>query len=118
MGHRIERLSSLIRQIVSEAIMTKISDPRVSRFTSITRVDVAPDLSFADVYVSVMGEESQGRTTLRGLSSARGMIQSILAKQLSTRQCPALRFHLDQSIKRGIETIRQLDNLSADRPED
>jgi len=112
MVHRLERMASLIRQVVSEAIMSRISDPRVSRFTSVTRVQVSPDLSFADVYVSVMGNEAEQRTTLRGLMSARGMVQSMLARDLSTRQCPTLRFHPDDSIKRGIEMIRQIEDLS------
>lgn len=111
MLHRLERLASFVRQVVGEAIMTKISDPRVSRFTSVTRVEVSADLSFADVHVSVMGSEAEGRTTLRGLHSARGLIQSMLAKQLSTRSCPSLRFHLDDSIKKGINMVRQIEEL-------
>src|SRR5213082_3427499 len=91
MVHRLERMASLIRQVVSEAIMSRIQDPRVSRFTSVTRVAVSPDLSFADVHVSVMGSEADQRTTLRGLQSARGMVQSMLARDLSTRHCPTLR---------------------------
>src|SRR5258706_9804132 len=100
-SRRLEKMASVIRQIVSEAIMSRISDPRVSRFTSVTRVVVSADLSFADVHVSVMGSESDQRTTLRGLQSARGMVQTMVARDLSTRNCPTLRFHLDDSIKRG-----------------
>jgi ribosome-binding factor A len=111
MVHRLERLASLIRQVVMEAIMRRISDPRVSPFTSVTRVEVAPDLSFADVHVSVMGSDSDQRTTLRGLQSARGMVQSMLARDLSTRHCPTLRFHLDDSIKRGIATIKKIEEI-------
>lgn len=113
MSHRIERVARLVRDVVSEALLQRVSDPRVSRFTSITRVGVAADLSFADVHFSVMGSEADQRTTLRGLISARGMIQSILAKSMSTRTCPTLRFHLDDSIKKGIATIRQLEELGS-----
>lgn len=82
MGHRLERLGSVIRGVVSDAILSRVSDPRVSRLTSITRVNVSADLKFADVYFSVMGSEVEGRTTLRGLQSARGMIQSLLARAI------------------------------------
>jgi len=117
MAYRLEKLASLIRQIVSEALQRRVSDPRVSPFTSITRVEVAADLAFADVHVSVMGTPSEQRTTMRGLQSARGMIQSMVAKGLATRTCPILRFHLDESLKKGIETVRELDRLDADRRE-
>jgi ribosome-binding factor A len=112
MLHRLERMASVVRQVVGEAIMARISDPRVSRFTSVTRVEISADLAFADVHVSVMGSEADERTTLRGLGSARGMIQSLLAKQLSTRSCPTLRFHLDDSIKKGIDMVREIDRLA------
>lgn len=113
-------MASVVREIVAEAIARKVSDPRVSPFTSITRVAVAADLAFADVHVSVMGDDAVQRTTLRGLQSARGMIQSVLARELSTRTCPAIRFHLDQSIKKSIETIRQIEALNPheSRPDD
>jgi ribosome-binding factor A len=91
--------------VVSDCIANRISDPRVSRFTSVTRVEVAPDLRMANVYVSVMGEESEGRTTMKGLESATGLIQSRVARSLDLRQAPIVRLHLDLSLKRAAEVI-------------
>jgi ribosome-binding factor A len=118
MSYRPERVAHVIRDVVSDAISNRISDPRVHRLTSVTRVEVSGDLRYADVHVSVMGSESDSGTTMKGLQSARGMIQSRLAKRLTVRQCPVIRFHLDRGIKIGIETIRKLDELSAEsRPD-
>ncbi|HPF39574.1 MAG TPA: 30S ribosome-binding factor RbfA [Phycisphaerae bacterium] len=118
MSHRKERISNFIREIVSDAIANRINDPRVHRFTSVTRVELSPDLRLANVYVSVMGSESDGRTSIRGLESARGMIQTRVAKQINMRQCPLLRFHLDVSFKKAIDTIRTLDGVRSDSPTD
>jgi len=115
MSHRKERLAHFIRDVVSDAISNRIADPRVHPFTSVTRVEVSPDLRNADVFLSVMGSESESRTTLRGMNSARGMIQTRLAKQVKMRQCPLLRFELDDSIKTAINTIQQIDQLQHDR---
>ena len=115
MSHRRDRLAHVVRDVVSDAIANRISDPRVSRFTSVTLVEVAPDMSVANVHVSVMGDETQARTTMKGLDSARGLIQSRLAKQVRMRTCPAIRFHLDMGIKRAIETYRSLSDIEADR---
>lgn len=106
-------MASVVREIVGETIRARVSDPRVSTFASITRVNVSADLAFADVYFSVLGDDAAQRTTLRGLQSARGLIQSALARGLSTRSCPTLRFHADDSIKRGIDTIRRIEELAA-----
>ncbi|MFH1420258.1 MAG: 30S ribosome-binding factor RbfA [Planctomycetota bacterium] len=117
MSHRLARLAHIVRHVVSDAIANRVSDPRISPFTSITRIELSTDLKFADVFVSVMASEADCQTTMKGLQSARGMIQTRLAKRLETRQCPHLRFHLDMGIKIGIETVRAMDRGSPASPE-
>jgi len=117
MSYRPDRLSRFVRDIVSDAIANRIADPRVDPFTSVTRVELSADLTIADVHVSVMGSEAEARTTMQGLTSARGMIQTRLAKQLAIRRCPMIRFHLDHGIKHGIETIQTIEALQDTAPE-
>lgn len=109
MKHRPERIGSVIQRVVGEAITAKLSDPRISRLTSVTRVQVSRDLQFADVYVSVLGEAGEARTSLRGLQAAQGRIQSMVAEALPIRQVPIVRFKIDESIKRGFETLRLIE---------
>lgn len=99
----------MVRQVVAEAIGRRLSDPRIEPFTSVTRVSVSPDLSYADVYVSVMGSPGAARATLAGLTSAHGVIGQMLGRRWTARKCPSLRFHLDDSIKKGMETIRLIE---------
>lgn len=117
MSHRIARVSHLVRDVVSDAIAHRVWDPRVSHFTSVTRVEVSSNLRAAAVYVSVMGTDAEAKKTMQGLESARGMIQTRLARRLNTRQCPILRFHLDKGLKVAIETIRRIDQKEADGPQ-
>jgi ribosome-binding factor A len=98
-----------MQQVIGEAITRRLSDPRISRMTSVTRVEVSKDIQYADVYVSVMGSEAQARTTLRGLEAAYGKLQSLVADALPIRQVPILRLHLDESIKKGFETIQLIE---------
>lgn len=111
MSYRPERVAHVVRDVVSEAIAGRISDPRVHRFTSVTRVEMSADLRYANVYVSVMGTDIEGRTTMKGLESAVGMIQTMLARRLDMRTCPTLKFHLDRGLKIAIETIRRIDEV-------
>jgi ribosome-binding factor A len=113
-------LAHLVRDVVSDAISNRISDPRVSRFTSVTSVRISPDMRVADVHVSVMGDEQNGLTTMKGLDSARGLIQSRLARQIRMRTCPSVRFHLDLGIKKAIETYQSLSDIAHEksRPDD
>ena len=108
MRFRPERIASVVQQIVGEAI-SRLADPRISRLASVTRVQVSKDISYADVYISVMGSEAQARTTLRGLEAAHGKVQGLVADALPIRQVPIIRFRLDESIKKGFETIQLIE---------
>jgi ribosome-binding factor A len=114
MRYRPERIATVVRRIIGEAIVSRLADPRISHLASVTRVRVSEDLSHADVYVSVIGEASEAVTTLRGLESAQGRLQSMVAAAMAIRQVPMLRFHLDESIKRGDDTLRLIEKSTAE----
>jgi ribosome-binding factor A len=84
---------------------------------SIVRVELSRDLSFADVSISVMGTEAQQRAYMKGMERAHGLLQKMVARNLRTRTCPTLRFHLDQSIKKGFEVMSLIDKSEAERAE-
>jgi len=112
MSRRTQRLSSLIRRILADAIQTRLSDPRIAPFTSITRVEVAADLTIATVYVSVMAQrETAGRLTVEALESAAGRLRSRLADELTVRRVPELRFRYDESLQGAFETVRVIESL-------
>lgn len=113
----LKRLASQIRLVISDAMQNKLADPRLERIASVTRVQVTPDLSFADVYISVMGTDGQQAGYIKALGHAHGFLQSLLAKHLHTRTCPSIRFHLDQSLKKGAETLQMIDQAMADLAE-
>jgi ribosome-binding factor A len=73
-------------------------------------VEISGDLQVAKVYVSVMGSEAQGRTTLRGLTHAAGHIQRLLSQHWHARHCPEIRFLLDESIKGSMRTIQIIED--------
>lgn len=111
MAFRMERMASVIRQVVSDCIANRLSDPRLARFITVTRVELTPDLSHANVYLSVMGTENQAQTSMKGMNSARGLIQTQLARELDVRQCPSLQFQLDRGLKIGAAILEKMDHL-------
>lgn len=103
--HRVSRVAEMIREVASETILFKLSDPRVKRVT-VMSVDVSPDLQHARVNVSVMGTPAQQNTTLKGLQHAAGFIQAQLGDRMRSRYTPSLRFVLDQGVKHSVEISR------------
>ena len=111
MNRRIERINSQLRSEISKMILTDIKDPRMSGVVSITRVETTRDMSYAKVYVSVYGSDTDKRNTLKAMSSARGFIQNELLHRLAIRRPPSLSFRLDETIEQGNEILELLDSL-------
>jgi ribosome-binding factor A len=113
MSHRTEQISSVIRASVQRVITRGLNDPRIRGLISVTKVEVAPDLSEAWVYVSVLPAE-HAELTMHGLRSAARHIQTAIAKDVAAKRLPRLAFRLDESLKKQA----QLDAAIAERADD
>lgn len=103
----------MIKEAVSDAITHHLSDPRIEGFVSITRVDVAPDMRNADVYLSIFGKDEAGQNkTFAAIEHARSRIQSLLAGKVQSKFCPVVHFHRDEKFKKTLETMRLIDEAA------
>jgi ribosome-binding factor A len=114
-SRRALKTAEAIRGVVSMAILSEISDPRVHDVT-VTYVEVASDLRHAKVHVSVMGTQTQQELCLRGLQNAAGFFQSRIADHVELRWTPKLTFVLDQGVKRSIEVAKILKRVLPPEP--
>ena len=85
-------------------IMRELNDPRLSGMPSITRVKVSPDLSIADVYLTIMGTPGQQTAAL----NAGGQRSSHVNQHRSGTPAPIQLRTLDYS-----KTRRQRGSRSA-----
>ena len=90
-------LAEQIRRIVSEALYFQLRDPNLDGVT-ITRVKASPDLQYADVFFSLSGENPNPGKATRALQQARGPLKRQLAKNISLKRVPELRFHHDEAL--------------------
>ncbi len=104
-SRRMARVARAIQEVVSTSVLFELKDPRITNVT-VLRAEVSSDLRHAKVYVSIMGDEKAQNLCMRGLNSARGYLQAKVAQRLQTRYTPLLRFVLDDSVKKSIETSR------------
>ena len=79
--------------------------------TSVTDVQVAPDLKTCKAYISVMGSEEEQQDTLAGLKSAVGYIRRELAHRINLRNTPEITFILDDSIAYGAAMSKKIADL-------
>jgi ribosome-binding factor A len=115
---RQEKVARVIKEAVSDAITHHLSDPRIEGFVSVTRVDVAPDMHNADVYVSIFGQDQTGQNrTFAAIQHARSRIRSLLARKLQSKSCPVLHFYRDENFKKTLETMRLIDEAAKELQE-
>ncbi len=112
----MRRVNESVRVVVAEAV-SELKDPRIGLVT-VTGVRVTADLREAVVYVSVFGSEKKQASTLVGLESAHGLLQSRVARQLKMKRTPQLRFEYDPTVERGVRMTALIDDLAPDGPVD
>ena len=100
MGTRPERVQEAIRQEVSKIIQHELKDPRIG-FLTITAVEVTPDLRYARIFFTALGEMKDKMLALKGLKSAKGYIKGRLADEIKLRFMPEIEFKIDESWERG-----------------
>jgi ribosome-binding factor A len=100
MTRRIERVNSLLVEVIAEVVMREIKDPRIPGLITITKVETSPDLRSAKVYFSVLGTEKEKHTALHILQDAAGFISLTASKKVVLRFFPQLTFKIDDSIEK------------------
>ncbi len=85
--------------------------------TSVTSVEVAPDLKTCRAYISVLGDEEALKSTIAGLKSAEGYIRRQLASTINLRNTPDITFIMDSSIAYGVDMISKIDSIMAKEKE-
>lgn len=100
---RTERISSEVKKELSKILRDDLNDPRLSTesMVTVTDVEVTNDLSYADCYISVLGDENNKEDAIDALEQAKGYIKILIGERMRLRSMPEFRFKLDNSIEHG-----------------
>jgi ribosome-binding factor A len=119
-SRRTARIASELLAELARLLRQEVTDPRVGLVT-LTRVDVAPDLSHSLVFWSALDvDEAPDRVAERqaGLDSASQFLRHRVAGKLSLRRMPELRFRYDPSLVLGSRTLSVLREVAPLPPDD
>ncbi|MEI8329661.1 MAG: 30S ribosome-binding factor RbfA [Chlamydiia bacterium] len=112
---RVQRLNSLLKEVISEVVTKDVRDPRMAQFVTITEVNITSDLHYAKVFISVIGTPEQKAQTLEALQSAAGFIAVHASKKVVMRFFPSLSFKLDDSVEKHIRIETLLAKLKQEQ---
>ena len=110
---RINKINEEVRRELSN-IVRELKDSRIPMMTSIVAVRVTNDLSYAKVYVSVMGDELVQKKAIEGLKSASGFVRREIGRRLQLRHTPEFLFELDHSIEQGAYINKLIHEVNKD----
>lgn len=97
MSIKRERMSERIHQILSQLLLREISDPLLQEIT-VTDVTLDPELMYAKVYISAMGDEDRESEVMQGLRRAGGFLRREVGKRIRLRNTPELHFYWDNTL--------------------
>ena len=107
---RNTRVAELVREEIARLLMKGVKDPRIG-FVSVMSVRMSPDLKYANIYMSLFGDEKVRKSSLVGLQQAASWMRGQVARNLKLRHAPELRFFPDETLDRVFhleEVFREL----------
>jgi len=102
-----ERVAHLVHNILSDLLMTEVTDPALQDVT-ITSVKLDRELEYAQVYVHSLEDRD---VVMAGLQRANGFLRRELAARVRLRKAPVLQFHWDVALEHGERIDSLLDSL-------
>ena len=118
---RPEKVAHLMRREVADILERKLRDPGLVSTVTVTDVQVTHDLSFAKIFVTVLGDEKARAQAMDALKRATGFVRHELGDRLELREVPELRFEYDVSLDRGHrveDLLRKIEKGEAVRDEE
>ena len=113
--NRLERVNSLLKEVIFEVIHKQVKNPHVNLFVSVTKVDTSADLYHAKVYVSIIGTPQEKEKVLHALETAAGFIAVNASKKVELRHFPSLIFKLDTSADEFMKIQTILSDIEKER---
>ncbi|MCJ7855818.1 30S ribosome-binding factor RbfA [Lachnospiraceae bacterium NSJ-143] len=111
---RMIRVNDELHRELANIIRTEVKDPRIKSMTSVLKVETTSDLKYCKVFVSVLGNDEDKDSVMKGLKNASGFIRHLLADRVNLRNTPELVFKLDDSVEYAIRMDKLIKEVSGE----
>ena len=109
MSQRVAKVESLIQQVVAAGLNEYLEGDAAS--VTVTRVDAAPDLRNATIWIGLLGKEVAQERLWRRIENLRGELQRATSSKLTMKYVPHLHLRRDTGGAYAAEIEHLLKNL-------
>ena len=113
--NRLERVNSLLKEVIFEVIQKEVRNPHVTTFVTVTQVETSADLHHAKVSISIIGSDAEKSKILSALQSAAGFIAVHASEKVRLRYFPNLTFKLDTALEEHLRIQKILADIEKER---
>lgn len=110
-GHRASRVREQLQRELSD-ILSRMRDPRLG-FVTVMDVELSPDLTYATMFVSVLGDDDERAEAMDTLQNALGFIRREVAQRIRLRQAPEITVRYDNTSERAARVSALINDLPA-----
>lgn len=111
---RSTQVAEALKRETSDIIANHLKDPRLG-FITVTGAEMADDLRYARIFISILGDDDARKKSLQGLESAKGFVRRELGQRLRLKFTPEIDFKVDESVARGDRIDRLLHQLAEEK---
>ncbi len=113
--YRKAMIESEITKLVTEAIR-EAKDPKLTgKLITVSRAELSNDKRFVDVFISVVGDESERKSLVEHMNKIKGYFRSYIAQNLDLFATPDIRFKEDKGIEASVKIQSILEKLKEDK---
>ena len=109
MTQRVQKIESVIQQTVARELAELLQ--RAGAHVTVTRVDAAPDLRNATVWIGLLGNAREQDKLWLNIEKEQGALQAAVGSKLTTRFIPRLHLKRDTGGEYAAEIDRLLRGL-------
>ena len=116
-SRRVLRLNSLLKEVISEVLRKDLHHAvDAGDLLTITSVEITSDLSYAKVFISVIGEQEVKERICALLNRISGQIAHIAMKKVCMRIFPKLSFFIDEGLEKHMRICDVLAKVLPEGP--
>ncbi len=113
---RMSRINSEMQKAIADIIANHMKNPDFDGLIiSVTKVETAPDLKNARVYISVFSGMETKQLVVSELNRSKGFVRRELMHMIRLKTMPELDFKLDNSLEEGQKIMNIIEKLSGEK---